>query len=209
MTESYQEQAKKLINKFETRLYSFIISEQEMLSNYHNVFGNEHPEKIIKILAENPRYMESFILNKDGRVQYASDPIRVGYNYQGRDIYELGTSAREPIFNTRFHPFENSLYIDLIIPFFSSDDELLYIAVHKLNPGWFEKELEKEHIDVEGDVIMFDHTGIIFLKIQSKLEGIEDRTKNKPASLFDYGFSYERIKNVDPGINSFICGDNL
>ncbi|OEF96529.1 hybrid sensor histidine kinase/response regulator [Desulfuribacillus alkaliarsenatis] len=213
MVTTYEKEAEKVVERYEARILSFIEEEKQRLQNYHNVLGATYPKQIIDIIDSDSRYFESIFLDKQGIVKYATDPVRIGYNYQGRDIYKQAVNTHEAIFDTRYHPFEQYLIIDIIIPVFDARDELSYIAVHQLNPSWIEGLLAQEHAYDDGDVIMFDKEGIIFLNISQMGDG-DEQLNTHHISLFEYGISLDQIEGLNnqsdrSEVKSFTSNDQL
>jgi signal transduction histidine kinase/DNA-binding response OmpR family regulator len=206
MINTFEKQAEDTITRFELRLQNFIKTEQEKLLSYHKIFGYEDKCKIISILKEDDKYIDGYIFNSEGKVICSEDKIRIGYNYKNKDIYKIARQIEDEIlFNVKYHPFENMLIIDFLIPVYTIDREFLYAAVHQLNTTWFEETLKNENKNIEGDIIFFDESGVIFLRIQET-----SKSDYKPPSLFDYGIDFETIKSNENGkINSFIKDNKL
>ena len=209
MRQSYQEQAEKTTKRYEDRLIAFIAQEQEKLENYHQVLGIKDTKSILLLLEEDTRYFESFIMDADGFVRYASDLVRLGYHYGGKEIYQLAIETQETIFNTRYHTFEQKPVIDFIIPVYDDMKNLSYIAVHQLNPNWMEGVLEAYHGFEQGDVIMFDDKGILFLQLRGESRQAKERIEHKPVSLFDYGIASENINMQNESVQSFVVDGYL
>jgi len=134
LTSNFELEARTRLLMFEEHLNSFITHEIEELQGYHRVFAGQDLDQLVRLVDENPRYRESLILDPQGIVLHATDPIRLGYRYGQAPFFQTALASSRAQFLPQFHPLDNQLIIHLVIPVSVQGDQLSYMAVHELNP---------------------------------------------------------------------------
>jgi len=208
---AFLKQSQVVVDRYEKKLQAFYRDEMEMLLSYYTLAGNNMPEAVVSLLEQNPHYLSSFLLDASGTVLYASDPLIIGYNYAGKDVFKKALLSGEPFTLTRFHHTERRLAIDLVIPLCRESGSPAYVAVHQLNPAWLVEKLSREYIDGEGEILMFNEDGIIFLDINNNHHSPsgEDSLTARLPSLKEYGFSLSHLQEWQGGPRSFQNNDYL
>ncbi|MBU0935457.1 MAG: response regulator [Spirochaetes bacterium] len=59
-----------------------------------------------------------------------------------------------------------------------------YYAIHRLDPSWFEEELKSVHVPYSGNLIVYDASGVVYLKI---FNDEPSDVSARPYSLLDFG----------------------
>ncbi len=208
LSDNALQQSTQRIERIENHFTGFIRDEIEELRNYHEVFEGSDLELLVNLIQTNPRYISSYILDQDGVVRYSSNPVQVGYRYGGRAVFRLATHHNEPLFSPRFDALSSELIIDLIIPVHRSSGEPGYTAIHELDPRWFEQNMIPQLAPDDGELLLFDETGAVYLKMSSThTNGIWP--VNRPVSLFDYEFTLERLESAGTAFGNYEFGRSL
>lgn len=201
-------QSRQRMERIEDYFTSFITDEVQDLVAYHTVFDGSDLNRLVELIAANPRYLGSYILDRNGIVQHSSNPLQIGYRYAGRPFFRMAAAENEPLFLPRFDALSDELIIDLIIPVTLEPSGQRYIAIHELDPRWFEQSVIPQLASDEGDVLLFDDTGVIYLRMRSA--DVEDPWPvHRPVSLFDYEFTLERLDSAGPEFESYESGRSL
>ncbi|TVQ27584.1 MAG: response regulator, partial [Spirochaetaceae bacterium] len=208
LSENALRQSTQRIERIESHFTGFIRDEIEELQNYHEVFAGSDLELLVNLIQTNPRYIGSYILDSEGIVRYSSNPVQVGYRYTGRAAFRLATDHDEPLFSPRFDALSSELIIDLIIPVDRSSGDPRYIAIHELDPRWFEQNTIPQLAPDDGELLLFDEAGAVYLKMSSAdTDGIWP--VNRPVSLFDYDFTLERLESAGTTFENYEFGRSL
>jgi signal transduction histidine kinase/CheY-like chemotaxis protein/HPt (histidine-containing phosphotransfer) domain-containing protein len=171
------------------QLEYFIEHEADHLRYLHSLYA-DRPEALVALIGGSSNYESVILVSPDGRIMAADDPVRIGYDYGGKALFEQAVQAEELLFDISFHPFENRLFINLILPFRDPTGELRYVAFHQVKPAIMEAELGIPLLAFHGDIILYDQDGIIFFKY---LQEAGRYISPKPYSLYDFGMDITRI----------------
>lgn len=201
-------QSTQRMERIEDFFTSFITDEVEELAAYHTVFDGSDLNRLVDLVAANPRYLGSYILDRNGIVQHSSNPLQIGYRYAGRPFFRMAAAENEPLFLPRFDALSGELIIDLIIPVTIEPSGQRYIAIHELDPRWFEQSVIPQLAPDEGDVLLFDESGVIYLKMRSA-DAEDPWPVHRPLSLFDYEFTFERLDSAGPEFERYESGRSL
>lgn len=193
------------VERYEERLNRFIGDELERLLIYHELLAEDAKAKIVSELSNDSRYLDTCILDAQGTVIYACEPLKRGYNYAGKAAYRQALHASEPFALVRFHHTERRLHIDMVIPAYEDTGNLQYVALHRLNPAWLAKNLSFEHYAGEGEIILFNEDGIIFLHIngQASPGGDDGHAAAGHQSLLDFGFTLDTLQHLGTAPRTF------
>ncbi len=202
LSDTAMQQARQRISRVENHFAEFIENEIAELVSYHDVFAGASLDLLVRLVSANPRYLDSLILDENGIVQHASNPLQQGYRYGDRSFFRLAREQGTAVFSPRYDALSGELIIDLIVPFRNTADERDYIAVHMLSPRWFARSMESQITQHDGELFLFDDSGAVYLHLQSTgSEGFANPIR--PASLFDLEFSLERLESAGQAFQSY------
>ncbi|OEH85400.1 hypothetical protein BHU72_04740 [Desulfuribacillus stibiiarsenatis] len=206
--ELYQANARMVLERYEITARLFLKREMEILTLHYKLLGYEQSDKVLESIKDNPKYLESYIMNAEGFITHATVDRMIGYQYKGKEIFKVARNANQPFPLIRFHPFEQRLLINLVIPTFNDRRQLTQIAVHELDPIWLEERLEFEYQASDGEIHLVNTNGIIYLTLP-KNDSKKLNAFGIATSIFDYGFTLEHLEQNQSGLNDFISDNHL
>lgn len=208
-TRVYRENSQTILTRYEKRLEAFFQDELKALERSYKLPGLHSLETVIAAVLKNPNYLDAYILDASGIVLYAGDPLLTGYNYAGKQAYQRALHTAEPFTLQQFHHTERRLTIELVIPLAEIMGKEAFVAVHQLDPAWLEEIITREYLPADGEIIMFNEEGIIFLNIGSPASPGEIFASAKQPSMLDYGLSLLHLQERDDEPRSFRSEDYL
>ncbi|HAW86512.1 MAG TPA: hypothetical protein DD477_07800 [Spirochaetaceae bacterium] len=173
-----------VMDLYESHLRRLIEQEKSNLAWLHSHYGLAKVGELLSLLAADPRYAQSVVLDSEGTVLAASPSWLIPDNWQDQPLFQQAVASTEPVFSISFHLQEQALLLDVLLPIRDKMNVLQYVAIHRLDPGWFEDELKSAYLPFAGDVIVYDAKGIICFKF---LAGVAVLPSAKPYSLSDFG----------------------
>jgi signal transduction histidine kinase/HPt (histidine-containing phosphotransfer) domain-containing protein/ActR/RegA family two-component response regulator len=181
--EEVERNGRLAIRLLESRLRLFIRTESDHTLKISRHFITQ-PDEAVRLIGSDDRFESVSFISPSGRVLASTDAIRVGYLYTGSRMFRNALVQQDSFFDIGFHPFENRLLIQLIVPIRDADGGLRYLAYHRVKQGVLEEALT-DLLEIYGrDIIVYNPDGIIFFKL---LLEPEQYTSAKPYSIYDFG----------------------
>ena len=180
------------IQLLESRLRLFIRTESDHTRKISYYFITQ-PEEAVQLLGSDERFESVSFIDSAGTVIASTDSIRVGYVYSGSRMFQNALLRQDSFFDISFHPFENRLLIQLIVPIRDANGDLRYFAYHRIKQGVLEAALA-DLLELYGrDIIVYDPEGIIFFKLMLEPQRY---VSAKPYSIYDFGVDTANMGNT-------------
>ena len=171
------------IQLLDSRLRLFIRTESDHTRKISYHFFMQ-PDEAVRLLGSDERFESVSFIDSTGTVIASTDSIRVGYVYSGSRMFQNALLRQDSFFDISFHPFENRLLIQLIVPIRDANGDLRYFAYHRIKQGVLEAVLA-DLLELYGrDIIVYDPEGIIFFKLMLEPQRY---VSVKPYSIYDFG----------------------
>ena len=181
------------IRLLESRLHLFIRTESEHTLKISRQFIMQ-PAEAVRLIGSDERFESVSFVDTAGTVIASTDSIRVGYIYSGSRMFQDALMRQESFFDISFHPFENRLLIQLIVPIQDAKGELRYFAYLRIKQGVLETALA-DLLELYGrDIIIYDPDGIIFFRLMLEPQRY---TSVKPYSIYDFGVDTADMDNAE------------
>jgi signal transduction histidine kinase/CheY-like chemotaxis protein/HPt (histidine-containing phosphotransfer) domain-containing protein len=154
----------------------------------------KRPDEAVRVLGSDERFESVSFVDTTGTVIASTDRIREGYIYAGSKLFQNAMLQHSSLFDVTFHPFENRLLIQLVVPIRDGNGELRYLAYHRIKQGVLEAALA-DLLEIYGrDIIVYDPDGIIFFKLMLEPQRY---TSVKPYSIYDFGLDTSNMHATD------------
>jgi signal transduction histidine kinase/DNA-binding NarL/FixJ family response regulator len=182
------------IRLLENRLRLFIDTESQNTLKISTQLLKQ-PDEAVRLLGADPRFDAVYFVDTAGTVIASTDSIRIGYVYSGSKIFQNAVLQPQSFLDVNFHPIENRLLIQLIVPVRETDGELRFLAYHRIKQGVLEAALA-DLLEIYGrDIIVYDPNGVIFFKLMLEPELYASA---KPYSIYDFGLEMADIRSSSP-----------
>jgi signal transduction histidine kinase/HPt (histidine-containing phosphotransfer) domain-containing protein/ActR/RegA family two-component response regulator len=191
--EDVERNGRLAIRLLESRLRLLIDTESYHTLKISNQFIKQ-PDEAVRVLGSDERFESVSFVDTTGTVIASTDRIREGYVYAGSKLFQNAMLQQSSLFDVSFHPFENKLLIQLVVPIRDANGELRYLAYHRIKQGVLEAALA-DLLEIYGrDIIIYDPDGVIFFKLMLEPQRY---TSVKPFSIYDFGLDTTNMHASD------------